>query len=385
MGERRSKGAGDGALLLGALRTPALLPELAPDAWDRLLRLARRARLLGRLHAVLSASGDLGRIPGRAANHLVAAGNLARHRQTLVTWELNRVLWALDGVDAPVIALKGAAYVLAGLPPAPGRLFADLDVLVPESRIRDVEGALLARGWYQKRLDPYDEHYYREWMHEIPPLRHRERETEVDIHHALLPRTSLLRADPARLIEAARPLPNKAVKVLAPPDMVLHALLHLLLEGDPQEGLRLRDLLDVHDLLGHFGRDEPGFWEALPRRARELGLMRILYYGLRHANRLLGTDIPDGVLRETASGAPSLPVRSLMDQLVPLAILPEVGRPGPRVAAARWLIYMRAHWLRMPPWLLARHLSYKAWLQMGARRGRARPAPRPQDPAKQRP
>jgi len=74
-----------------------------------------------------------------------------------------------------------------------------------------------------------------------------------------------------------------------------------------------------------------------------------------------------------------------MDQLVPLAILPEVGRPGPRVAAARWLIYMRAHWLRMPPWLLARHLSYKAWLQMGARRRRARPAPRPQDPAKQRP
>jgi hypothetical protein len=27
------------------------------------------------------------------------------------------------------------------------------------------------------------------------------------------------------------------------------------------------------------------------------------------------------------------------------------------------MIYVRAHWLRMPPGLLAKHLSHKAWLR----------------------
>ena len=49
----------------------------------------------------------------QAANHLRAARNVVAHRQTLVAWEVNRVLWALQGMDVPLVILKGAAYVLA--------------------------------------------------------------------------------------------------------------------------------------------------------------------------------------------------------------------------------------------------------------------------------
>ena len=97
------------------------------------------------------------------------------------SWEVNRLLWALKDIDVPLILLKGAAYLLAGLPPARGRIFADVDLLVPEERIGEIEERLVERGWFKTQIDPYDDRYYRVWMHEIPPLRHRERGTEIDI------------------------------------------------------------------------------------------------------------------------------------------------------------------------------------------------------------
>ena len=208
-------------LLLDAINNPKNLPTLSLADWELLIRVARRVRLLGRLEADLSRTGLLEDIPPSAANHLRAARNVIAHRNTLVTWEINRILWALKGTDAPIILLKGAAYVLAGLPPAHGRIFADVDLLTPEERVEEIEEKLVSRGWLKMPIDPYDDRYYRVWMHEIPPLRHRERGTEIDIHHRILPRTSRLKSDPTLLFEAARPLEGTRLHILAPADMVL--------------------------------------------------------------------------------------------------------------------------------------------------------------------
>ena len=350
-------------LLLKALQAPEKLPGLPPADWELLLRVARRARVLGRLESDLARTGLLEDIPERAAAHLRAARNVITHRNTLISWEVNRLLWALKDIDVPLILLKGAAYLLAGLPPARGRIFADVDLLVPEERIGEIEERLVERGWFKTQIDPYDDRYYRVWMHEIPPLRHRERGTEIDIHHRLLPKTSHLKSDPKSLFTAARPLADPRLQMLAPTDMVLHALVHLFLEGDPDEGLRLRDLIDVHDLLCHFGQ-EPGFWSDLGPRARTLGFERPLFYGLHHVQRILGTPIPPDVLCGLENVAPAWPIRQLMNCLIPLALLPgHPDHPSSWAAVARWLIYVRAHWLRMPPGLLAKHLSHKAWLR----------------------
>lgn len=351
-------------LLLEALQEPEKLPGLPPADWELLLRVARRVRVLGRLESDLERAGLLEEIPERAAAHLRAARNVISHRNTLISWEVNRLLWALKGIDVPLILLKGTAYLLAELPPARGRIFADVDLLVPERRIGEIEERLVERGWFKTQIDPYDDRYYRVWMHEIPPLRHRERGTEIDIHHRLLPKTSHLKSDPESLFTAARPLADPRLHMLAPADMVLHALVHLFLEGDPDEGLRLRDLIDVHDLLCRFG-EEPGFWSDLGPRARALGFERPLFYGLHHVQRLFGTPIPPDVLRGLEDAAPVWPIRQLMNRLIPLALLPgHPDYPSRWASVARWLIYVRAHWLRMPPGLLAKHLSHKAWLRI---------------------
>ena len=61
--------------------------------------MARRVRLLGRIESDLSRAGLLENIPPRAAAHLRAARNVIEHRKTLVSWEVNRILWALKGIE----------------------------------------------------------------------------------------------------------------------------------------------------------------------------------------------------------------------------------------------------------------------------------------------
>lgn len=351
-------------LLLDALRNSGQLPGLSEKDWELLVRLARRVRLLGRLEADLSSAKLLGSIPPRAATHLIAARRVIEHRNRLVSWEIDRILWALGGSGVPLILLKGSAYLMAGLPPARGRIFADVDLLVPESHVAEVESGLVAKGWFQVKLDDYDDRYYRLQMHEIPPLRHRERGTEIDIHHRILPRTSRFPSDPAPLFADARAIADGRLRTLGPADMVLHSLVHLFLEGDPEEGLRLRDLLDVHDLLCHFG-PVPGFWDGLPSRARQLGLERPLFYGLHFARKFFATPVPPRVVDAIETAAPPRFLAGIMDYLFDYALLPDhPDYPNRRAAAARWLIYVRAHWFRMHAATLAGHLAYKASLRL---------------------
>jgi len=63
-----------------------------------------------------------------------------------------------------------------------------------------------------------------------------------------------------------------------------------------------------------------------------------------------------------AAWAPNHGVGSLMDWLFLQYFIPEpLERPRPGASLARGILYLRAHWLRMPPLMLMRHLSIKAW------------------------
>jgi hypothetical protein len=230
--------------------------------------------------------------------------------------------------------------------------------MVARSDLRRVEAALLAAGWEHVKLDPYDQRYYREWTHELPPLRHKRRQSVVDVHHTILPVTGRVKPNAAALLERAVPLSGD-LWILSPADMLLHSAAHLFQDGDVAGGLR--DLVDLDSLLRHFGQSEPAFWEYLVPRARELGLERSLYYALRYSNAMLETPVPAGVHTEVASASPPLPIRAVMDRLVSRALLPGRGDMDTlSERGARLALYARSHWLRMPPGRLAAHLVRKA-------------------------
>jgi hypothetical protein len=361
-------------LLSTGLENPVSLCALTSAELDLTLRVARRASVMGYLAHRLRESGRLNELPQAAIDQLDSAAVDAHARSRVVSWEENRIDWALGDVENyPVVLLKGAAYLALELPNAPGRLLSDLDLLVPENKLRDAEERLDSRGWQFGELTPYDDRYYRLWSHELPPLRHVERETEVDLHHTILQPTSRLSPPATLLFEDARPVPGIRFYVLSPIDMVLHAMTHLFFDGEIADSLR--DLLDIDIMLRHFAEREEAFWERIWPRAEELDLTRPTFYGLRYSNRLLGTPVPDYVLRKSYAGAPPAPVRRFMDFLVPKALFPQhPDKPGRWSSLARFLLYIRSHWIRMPPLLLARHLSVKFYVRhLKGRVSRLRP------------
>ncbi|MGC1469500.1 MAG: nucleotidyltransferase family protein, partial [Sphingorhabdus sp.] len=132
--------------------------------------------------------------------------------------------------------------------------------------------------------------------------------------------------------------------ILAPTDIVCHSAAHLFADGDLAGGLR--NLWDIHRLLGEFS--SPAFWGQLRERAARHQLSEPVERAVRLANQLYRTEIPDGwncwhrqdkfyVARLTARDGWGRPTRKFIRQI----------------------FYIRSHWLRMPPLMLAKHLWVK--------------------------
>jgi hypothetical protein len=348
-------------LLVRTLRAPDLAARFSLSQWDLLVRQARQAGLLARLHEHFSERGVLKALPSTVRWHFDAAATLARKQHIAVCWEIGQIQAALAGLDGPLVALKGAAYVIAGLPAAHGRLFNDIDILVPRSLLNRAEAALMLAGWHATGLSSYDERYYRRWMHEIPPMQHIRRATVIDVHHAILPDTARYYPDPEKLLSRIEPAADMSgVYVLSAEDRILHSAAHLFHDGELPHGLR--DLTDLDLLLRHESAS-PHFWPRLTERANELQLGRSLFYALRYAQHFLETPVPGDVWNALRPTAPNPVLLRLMDSIFSRVLAPahdscaDIYTPAARLAA-----FVRAHWLRMPAHLLIPHLFHKAFI-----------------------
>lgn len=353
--------------LLSVLAGRRALADVDLSGWDRLLRQAGRAGLLSRVALEADAAGVTERVAEPVRRHLVAARTLAERQRRAVLWEAHKLDQALARLNVPVVLLKGAAYLLADLPPARGRLFADVDVLVPKSSLGSVEAALRLHGWHGTHHSAYDERYYRDWMHELPPLTHIRRQTHLDVHHNLLPETARLKTRPELVIEASHLLDGyAALRVPALEDLVLHSATHLFHEGEWEHGLR--DLADLDGLLRYGARRE-GWWDALLSRATELNLVRPLALALRYCHRLLDTPVPEPVRSAGGRGC-SRAGWALRDALFLRGFsLAHADCRLPGAGLAGLALYVRAHALRMPLRLLVPHLLRKARVTEGAGAG----------------
>src|SRR5487761_2456745 len=130
-----------------ALVAPQVLPTLSGLQWDLLIRQARRANLLGRLAHSMADHRLLDAVPTAPRQHLLAAMLLAKRQAIAVRWEVECLMKAFAGSGVPLILLKGAAYVMAGLPASTGRVFSDTDIIVPRHLLGIAESALMQHGW----------------------------------------------------------------------------------------------------------------------------------------------------------------------------------------------------------------------------------------------
>ena len=350
-------------LVCAALRQPQQLPGLTLAGWDVLVRQARRAGLLARIACMLEAQGSLDEVPDAPRAHLKAAMTLAEAQHAEALRELDCIHTALAPTGVRPVLLKGAAYVAGGLLPAMGRVFSDIDIMVPKDRLAEVEAALMSQGWATTHHSAYDQRYYRQWMHELPPMSHLKRGSTLDVHHNILPLTVRRPPDADRLLMQSQPVPGAdGLRMLGRADMVLHSMTHLFHNDDLSHGLR--DLSDLDLLLRAFA-DDTSLWSQLVERAQVLHLQRPLAYGLWATRELLGTPVPDAALVQAGQAAAldvmTEPMRSLWRRALRT---PHADAALPGQALAVLLLYVRAHWLRMPPLQLAYHLGYKAWKRL---------------------
>ncbi len=350
----------DNQLLL-TFADPTRVAGLGTEGWELLLAQARFAGLTARLSYRIEDAGAFGALPARLRTQFAAARVVAESRRRELEWEVNRLHRVFAGTGFPMLLLKGAAYAVAGLPMARGRTSADIDIMVPVDALDRVEKHLLGHGWELDELAPYDARYYRKWGHELPPLRHRARGNVLDVHHTILPPRSRLRPDPSAFWREAVTLTDGS-RAFCPTHMALHVAVHLFQDGEISGALG--ELIDFDELCRHFGQNQ-GYWQELVPATIGLGLARPLYYALRYASLLLRTPVPAAVMADAAkAGQPPSPVRAAMDPMVGSVLvpdLPEFSSLWRRVA--RLCLYIRSHWLRMPPLPLALHLLRKAWMR----------------------
>lgn len=318
--------------------------------------LGRVAATLGEHHSELSS---------KVCDQMAAAGVVTtKHRQSM-RHEISQIGAVLGELQAPVLLLKGAAYEALGLPNATGRYSSDVDVMVPVEYLDRAESLLLDQGWSRLEVSAYDQKYYQTWMHEIPPLRHGLRGTYLDLHHAIVPRTSRVKIASAPLFRDAMDTPIDGLATLSAPDLVLHSAVHLFSNGEFDQALR--DLLDIRDLVAHFSRDE-AFLDQLLNRSIEFNLQRPLYYALSCIDQWfepVGAYQSQRLLQHIK---PNRPTAWLMEQLLRRAVFP-VRDPSPLHRLSSLVLFCRAHYLRMPLRLLVPHLSRKLWVRFQRREG----------------
>jgi len=343
--------------LISLLIQPEKAAECSLQEWDIIIRQARAAGMLGALYHTLKSAQVLNKIAKQPKCHLKAGGIMADRHMDVARSEIDKIYKTLEHAGIPVIALKGAGYAVAQLTACRGRVFGDIDILVPRGALEDAEKILKHSGWLATHHSDYDDQYYRRWMHEIPPLIHRSRLTILDVHHNILPLTANLKPQAEALWECAVRIEGyDDLYRLSEPDLILHSATHLFQDSEYDRGLR--DLFDIARLIYQF-QEQPGFWTDLCNRADELDLVPPLAYALRYVNKILAVQIPLLPTLIAHKKYPSERKFKWMDKCFLNALQPHHLLHYSE-KFTNWLLYLRGHYLRMPAHLLIPHLLYKA-------------------------
>jgi hypothetical protein len=336
-------------------KEPELALKLQIEQWQSLIFVLRHHQLLARYQFIFERAGIFAALPQYAKHHLTNAKILSEKQHQQVFFEANAIVNAFEFNSAHKIFLKGAAYTLSGQTAGVGRIYSDIDILVDKQNIEQIEKALVLSGWLSEEITKYDDHYYRNWSHEIPPLRHGGRGTVLDVHHNIIPVISGRAPDVSCFYQQVD-ITKDGYSVFTPAAMTLHSIVHLFFNDDVKNGFR--DLLDLDLLISSNSSVE--YWATLIQLAKETKFETELKLAIRYLRLLLQTSVPDNVLQHLAMpNNLSVKILDFMYLKVLLPSHPLVNNPG--YGIANFLVACRGHWQKMPIHILIYHLSVKGF------------------------
>lgn len=340
----------------------SLLSSFSERSLSEFFIFLRAANLLSIFSYKIKRKQLLNLLPESFYWHIESNINYAERQFYQVEVEIDRIDLILKEAGITPVFLKGAAYNIEKVPSLVGRTMSDIDILVPSSDIKATEERLLSLGWQAKELDNYNEKYYREFAHEIPPLFDPITGTTLDIHHNIYLPVSGKAPDESLLRQNVVATANEKF-VLEKHMQAIHTCLHLYWNEDVT--CSLRDLYDFTCICKEYSSS--CFWEEMTKTAQTMNLCSLVLDVLRLAEFFFELQYPDNVKEQLSSNEDAF---SKLRQSITLFVMKRAIIPNTRACKSfildifRILAYLRGHLLKMPLCVLVPHILKKITLNL---------------------
>ncbi len=328
--------------------------------WEYIIALLRESNLLASCYYRLKNENNLELLPPFALKHMTSAVKYSQRQALQVNYECEEISKILASADISAVFLKGASYTLRKSQNSMGRIYSDIDVLVDFAQLHLAENTLSEHGWKTKDVNEYDDRYYREWSHEIPPMFNIYRATVLDLHHNIAPPISGKSVDTTLLLEGCITL-DSGLKVLSICSTIIHSAVHLMCDEELNHGYR--DLLDICTLIRQHA-DET-FWQSLINKAHQLNYAKELYIVLSLCKKLKGLTVSNSLLEQLQAAKSRLLLDFLIKHVYLDAIQPQLSnKVSFKQSTAQLICLILGHINKMPVRILLPHLLNKSFLSL---------------------
>ena len=281
-------------------QTQTLREELTSGGvdWPKVIELASRHYVTPALYWALQEKGLLEALPDDLLEYLSAMHDLNRERNLRLVKQTGDIAGLLNKSGVEPLVLKGVGNLLAGLYGDPAvRFIGDLDILVPQDRLRDCVDALMAAGYAPVAgAEPIADSHMAAYCH-FTGLVCKGQAAPVDVHWAVIYPEDRYLLPPDEVRNEAKMIVLEGSKVRVPGALhravtsIAHAQLRHWAHWAGQ--VRMRDLYDLFLLTGETraGVD----WPRIVEKFRRAGYGNALRTALMMAERLFGLPMPDKV------------------------------------------------------------------------------------------
>ena len=335
--------------------------ELSLKQWSELIMILREVELLARFSYLISEQNLIEQLPLKVQQHLQSAQTKADRQAKQAIYEAEQLANNVKASNITPIFLKGVAYTLLNNKASLGRTYSDMDILVNKADLKTIERRLSLFGWFGKKSDDYDEKYYREWAHEIPPLYQASRGTVADIHHNLLPPISG-KAPDIKMFTENTLMTKQGLLTLSKAGLVMHSIIHLFFNEDFSHAFR--DITDLH-LLFTEEDQKSEFWQELIELSIKSQFETELFYAVRYCQELTETHFPVEFLTTVNKAKPTTFKLTFSDFIFKQVLYPNHSSfRNWQYSIANFFAICRGHILKMPLHILLYHTAHKLYVQI---------------------
>ena len=258
--------------------------------WDELVNTARRHEVLPLFYWQLkNVCPEL--VPPDVLVQLRSNFNANAKRNLALTAKLLKLIKLFQQLGIPIIPFKGSVLAISVYKNLGLREFIDLDILVPEQFVLESSKLLKLQG-YKPQFNISDDQIsnYAKVNNE-QAFWHEEQQVAVDLHWELLPKPFPSYSALAWSSKEQVYLRSTAVQSISAETLLLFLCAH----GAKHSWSHLKFLIDIAELI----RSRPDLnWDLIEEQSEKLGSKKVLFLGLYLCQELLGTVLPDSLVRQ---------------------------------------------------------------------------------------